>query len=331
MKTNFIPLIFFALVIFNCTSGEKNADQSFTKEAAETQKVLESNKASQDSLSFYNSKLSYLGAQKDAKAKLINQVSKQRDSLQVLLAQLETSVKAINDKKLNPGIQGVHNKLDQLKGQKENLEEQTSLQKKEVALAAKKIEILNEEKSVYLEQKKALYDKGAPPNAFKVVDSLLSGINSKMLIQNDVVKNINRNIADAEEQVIRITGQREELSKKIRTNYDTQLILSEYNVDEKNRLADQLSKVNENLNALLSEGSNLDTDYKLLASKLANLETPFSDVVSTDSTIDDGKNGEEESNKTSVALIVIIVLGAIMALFYIIGKRRKDKKTNLKK
>ena len=331
MKTNFIPLIFFALVIFNCSNGETKADQSLIKDAAETQTALESKKINQDSLSFYNSKLSFLSARKDAKAKLINQVSKQRDSLKGLLTQLETSVKAINDKKLNPGIQGVHNKLDQLKGQKENLEEQTSLQKKEVALAAKKIEILNEEKSVYLEQKKALYDKGAPPTAFNVVDSLLSGINSKMLIQNDVVKNINRNIADAEEQVIRITGQRDELSKKIRTNYDTQLILSEFNVDEKSRLEDQLAKVNENLNALLSEGANLDTDYKLLASKLANLETPFSDAASTDSAIDEGKNVEEKSNKTSVALLVIIVLGAIMALFYIVGKRRKNKKTNIKK
>ena len=330
MKTNFIPLIFFALVIFNCTNGETKADQSLI-DAAESKTILESNKVSQDSLGFYNSKLSFLGAQKDAKAKLINQVSKQRDSLNGLLTQLETSVKAINDKKLNPGIQGVHNKLDQLKGQKENLEEQTSLQKKEVALAAKKIEILNEEKSVYLEQKKALYDKGAAPTAFAVVDSLLSGINSKMIIQNDVVKNINRNIADAEEQVIRITGQRDELSKKIRTNYDTQLILSEFNVDEKSRLEDQLAKVNENLNALLSEGANLDTDYKLLASKLANLETPFSEVASTKNAIDENENVEEESNKTSIALIVIVVLGAIMVLFYIIGKRRKNNKTNIKK
>lgn len=330
MKTNFIPLIFFALVIFNCTNGETKADQSLI-DAAESKTILESNKVSQDSLGFYNSKLSFLGAQKDAKAKLINQVSKQRDSLNGLLTQLETSVKAINDKKLNPGIQGVHNKLDQLKGQKENLEEQTSLQKKEVALAAKKIEILNEEKSVYLEQKKALYDKGAAPTAFAVVDSLLSGINSKMIIQNDVVKNINRNIADAEEQVIRITGQRDELSKKIRTNYDTQLILSEFNVDEKSRLEAQLAKVNENLNALLSEGANLDTDYKLLASKLANLETPFSEVASTKNAIDENENVEEESNKTSIALIVIVVLGAIMVLFYIIGKRRKNNKTNIKK
>ena len=330
MKTNFIPLIFFALVIFNCTNGETKADQSLI-DAAESKTILESNKVSQDSLGFYNSKLSFLGAQKDAKAKLINQVSKQRDSLNGLLTQLETSVKAINDKKLNPGIQGVHNKLDQLKGQKENLEEQTSLQKKEVALAAKKIEILNEEKSVYLEQKKALYDKGAAPTAFAVVDSLLRGINSKMIIQNDVVKNINRNIADAEEQVIRITGQRDELSKKIRTNYDTQLILSEFNVDEKSRLEDQLAKVNENLNALLSEGANLDTDYKLLASKLANLETPFSEVASIKNAIDENENVEEESNKTSIALIVIVVLGAIMVLFYIIGKRRKNNKTNIKK
>lgn len=331
MKTNLISLSFFALVILSCTNGEKNADQSLIKESADGKTVLESKTVNQDSVGIYNSKLNLLGAQKDGKSKLIEQVSKQRDSLQALLTQLEASVKAINDKKLNPGIQGVHNKLDQLKGQKENLEEQTSLQKKEVALASKKIEILNEEKSVYLEQKKALYDKGAPPAAFIGVDSLLNGINSKMLIQNDVVKNINRNVADAQEQVIRITGQRDELSKKIRNNYDTQLILSEFNVDEKGRLESQLAKVNENLNALLKEASNLDTDYKLLAAKLANLETPFSDTTSANTAMDESNVVEEESNKTSFALIVVIILGAVMGLFYYIGKRKNNKKTNVKK
>ncbi|MFD0834659.1 hypothetical protein ACFQ0I_02700 [Mariniflexile aquimaris] len=330
MKTKLITLSILLLSIVSCTSGDKKADQSFTNEATQTSTNLVTAEKSKDSINFFSSKLNLLGAEKDSKTKLVNMVSKQRDSLQALLTQLETSVKAINDKKLNPGIAGVNSKLDQLKGQKENLQEQIALQKKEVALATKKIDILNEEKGVYLEQKKALYDKGAPPAAFKVVDSLLSGINSSMLIQNDVVKNINRNVADAEEQMIRITGQRDELSKKIRNNYDTQLILSEYNADEKNRLEAQLAKVNENLNMLLNEASNLDTDYKLLASKLSNLNTPAVDLNNGDGAeAAESSDTGEKSGKTSFALIVVLVLGAIMVFFYFVGKRRKTK--NIKK
>ncbi|WP_445736443.1 hypothetical protein [Mariniflexile sp.] len=329
MKTNFILLSFFALVTLNCTNGEKNADQSLVKDTAETQTTLQTK--NQDSINYYNSKLGLLRNEKDSKTQLINKVSKQRDSMQMLLTQLETSLKSINDKKINPGIEGVNSKLDQLKGQKENFEEQTSLQKKEVALATKKIEILKEEKDVYLEQKKALYDKGAHPSAFIVVDSLLNGINSKILIQNDVVKNINRNVADAEEQIIRITGQRDVLSKKIRNNYDTQLILSEFNADEKNRLETQLAKVNENLNALLAEASSLDTDYKLLASKTSQFSTIETNTTNDSLSENDNNSEENKSGKTSIALVTIIVLGALMALFYIIGKRRKNKKTNVKK
>jgi hypothetical protein len=330
MKTKLFTLGILLLTILSCTSGDKKSDQSFSNDATQTNTQLVTVEKNQDSINYFNSKLSLLSAEKDGKSKLVNMVSKQRDSLQALLTQLEASLKAINDKKLNPGIAGVNSKLDQLKGQKENLQEQINLQKKEVALATKKVDILNEEKAVYLDQKKALYDKGAPPAAFKVVDSLLNGINSQMLIQNDVVKNINRNVADAEEQMIRITGQRDELSKKIRNNYDTQLILSEYNADEKNRLEAQLAKVNENLNMLLNEASNLDTDYKLLASKLSNLNTPAVDLnTGEDTEAVDAADTEEKSGKTSTALIIVILIGAIMAIFYFIGKRRKTK--NIKK
>ncbi len=330
MKTKLFTLGILLLTILSCTSGDKKSDQSFSNDATQTNTQLVTVEKNQDSINYFNSKLSLLSAEKDGKSKLVNMVSKQRDSLQALLTQLEASLKAINDKKLNPGIAGVNSKLDQLKGQKENLQEQINLQKKEVALATKKVDILNEEKAVYLDQKKALYDKGAPPAAFTVVDSLLNGINSQMLIQNDVVKNINRNVADAEEQMIRITGQRDELSKKIRNNYDTQLILSEYNADEKNRLEAQLAKVNENLNMLLNEASNLDTDYKLLASKLSNLNTPAVDLnTGEDTEAVDAADTEEKSGKTSSAFIIVILIGAIMAIFYFIGKRRKTK--NIKK
>ncbi|WP_372754813.1 hypothetical protein [Mariniflexile sp.] len=325
MKTKLLTLGILALAIISCTSGDKKADQSLIKDGASNEYVA----TNADSINLYNSKLGLLSTQKVEKVKLIDELSEQRDSLKAVLTQLEVSMKAINEKKLNPGIEGVNRKLDELKGQKENLQEQTSLQKKEVALALKKIEILNEEKNVYQEQKKALYDKGAPPAAFKNVDTLLNSINSKILIQNDVVKNINRSVADAEEQIIRISGQRDALSKKIRSNYDTQLIITEFNADEKVRLEEQISKINDILNTLLSEKSNLDTDYKLLAAKISNLDTP----LTTDKALeDDGVlNKEEKSGKSGLAFIIIVTIGLIMGALYMIGKRRSNRVNHKKK
>ena len=154
-----------------------------------------------DSISLLNSKLNLLNAEKGNKANLIQKVGEQRDSLKNMLAQLDLSIKAVNDSKINPGISGVNNKLNELKGLKESLEEQVTLQNKEIELANKKIQILEEEQSVYKEQQQALIDKGAAPKEFVYVDTLLGGINSKIKIQKDVIKNLERSVNDTKEQV----------------------------------------------------------------------------------------------------------------------------------
>jgi hypothetical protein len=45
----------------------------------------------------------------------------------------------MNDSKIDKGIQAVNLKLNELKGQKENIEEQVALQKQEIELATKKL------------------------------------------------------------------------------------------------------------------------------------------------------------------------------------------------
>ena len=329
MKTNTITLGLLVLLMLGCTNADKKADQTLIQEYP-SETTLQPQVVNQDSIDVYNSRLNLLGQEKDGKALLISKMSKQRDSLQAALAQLEASLKNITEKKINPGIQGVNSKLDELKGQKENLQEQIALQRKEAVLASKKVEILNEERTVYQDQKKALYDKGAAPSAFKTVDSLLNGINSKMNIQNDIVKNINRNVVDGEGQMLLITSQREGLSKKIRNNYDTQLILSEFNMDEKNRLETQLNKTNEDLNVLLDESSNLDTDYKLMVSKVSGLNELSSNNEELNSELENqiDTTDDEKSGKMSFALIAIIAIGVLMIVFYLIGKRRKAKNLN---
>jgi hypothetical protein len=75
------------------------------------------------------------------------------------------SMARMNDSKIDKGIQAVNLKLNELKGQKENIEEQVALQKQEIELT-KKIDLLNQEK-VYDAQHKALYNRGAAPKDFE--------------------------------------------------------------------------------------------------------------------------------------------------------------------
>ncbi|NJM80113.1 MAG: hypothetical protein HC854_11800 [Flavobacterium sp.] len=175
----------------------------------------------------------------------------------------------INENKIDKGIEGVNMKLDELKGQKENLEEQVALQKQEMELATKKIALLNEEKKVYNQQKKALWDKGAAPNEFISVDSLLGGINCKITEQSKRVKILNRSVADTEEQVLSINSQRNFLSTKIRENYNAQEIFSEFTQEEESKIKKQIdvidkkiSALNGNVNSLNSDIANLDSEVK---------------------------------------------------------------------
>jgi hypothetical protein len=71
----------------------------------------------------------------------------------------------MNDSKIDKGIQAVNLKLNELKGQKENIEEQVALQKQEIELATKKIDLLNQE--FYDAQHKALYNRGAAPKILR--------------------------------------------------------------------------------------------------------------------------------------------------------------------
>lgn len=56
-------------------------------------------------------------------------LTSQRDSITNALSQINQSLEQVNSKKIAPGIDGVNAKLDELKGQRENLIEQQELQK----------------------------------------------------------------------------------------------------------------------------------------------------------------------------------------------------------
>lgn len=262
---------------------------------------------------------STLEEQEDLKSQIIA-LSRKKDSLLNVLKATTESMSRINESKIDKGIEGVNMKLNELKGQKENFQEQTSLQKKEMELASKKIELLTQEKTVYDQQKKALWDKGAPPKDFVQVDSLLNGINSKINEQNKRVKQLRRNVADVEEQMLSIDDQRNFLSTKIRENYNAQEIFGEFAKEEESKIkaqvADidaQLTKLNGNVNDLNSTIANLNDDLKV------------KNQMESDKKIE-LKDAEKTKNRLMMALIFIVLIGISFGVLYYVGKRNKNKK-----
>jgi hypothetical protein len=59
-------------------------------------------------------------------------LSRKKDSLLNVLKSTKESMARMNDSKIDKGIQAVNLKLNELKGQKENIEEQVALQKQEI-------------------------------------------------------------------------------------------------------------------------------------------------------------------------------------------------------
>ncbi len=261
-----------------------------------------------------------LEAQEDVKYQIIA-LSKKKDSLQNVLKSTKESMARVNDTKIDKGIEGVNLKLNELKGQKENFEEQAALQIKEIDLATKKIDLLNQEKVVYDAQKKALWDKGAPPKDFVTVDSLLAGINGKINEQNRKVKILNRNVADVEEQVVSINGQRNFLSTKIRENYNAQEILGEFAKDEETKINAQIAGIDTRISMLSGKVSSINSTVAGLNSEIAAKEaTAQGDLLKETRQI-------KTKNRLWYAFIAIGFLIVVFYALFRIGKNKKNNKT----
>lgn len=260
-----------------------------------------------------------LETQEALKADIIA-LSKKKDSLSNLMKNTKESMARINDSKIDKGIEGVNKKLNELKGQKENIDELSSLQKKEITLAEKKVDLLNQEKVVYDEQKKALWSKGAPPKDFVQVDSLLGGINSKINDQNKRVKSLKRNVADMEEQIVSIEGQRNFLSTKIRENYNAQDIFTEFAKDEESKISLQIGLIDAEITKLSGNVGDINSTVANLNSEKSSQE----DLATAN------QMAEEESEKTKnrllMALIVVGLLTLLFGVLFYVGKRNKNKK-----
>lgn len=260
-----------------------------------------------------------LESQEDLKSQIIF-LSQKKDSLLNVLKNTKESIARINETKIDKGIEGVNKKLNELKGQKENIEESATLQKKEVVLAEKKIELLNQEKAVYDEQQKALWSKGAPPKDFVQVDSLLSGISSKINEQKKRVKTLKRNVADMEEQVASITEQRDFLSTKIRENYNAQQIYDEFAKDEDSKITTQIAAIDAELSRLTGNVAEINSKVAGLNSeKASQANAAMAEEAAT-------QESEKTKNRLLMALIVVGLLTLLFGVLYYIGKRNKNKK-----
>lgn len=291
MKNSIV--VFLALIIVSCSDNQKkkNTDVNINDNSELLSKVEK---------------------QEDISQTIIN-LARKKDSLVKVLESTKQSISRMNDEKIDKGIEGVNQKLNELKGQKENFEEQVNLQKKEIDLATKKIDLLKEEKVVYDQQHKALWDKGASPKEFKSVDSLLNGINSKIAEQTKRVKFLNRNVADIEEQVLSIDQQRNFLSTKIRENYNAQEIFAEFANEEEYKIKTQIDLID-------SKISDLKGNSKDLNSEIANMNA---DLANANAKAESDKKGK---NRMIYALIAIGFITLIFGFLYWIGKKRKTKK-----
>lgn len=138
MKTRIvISNILLAVLLVGC-----NNTQEGTTTLEELKSGTKVQTESTNTAVYVNDSIAALELQIDALRN--NQMSKkeeiafltsQRDSITNALSQINQSLEQVNSKKIAPGIDGVNAKLDELKGQRENLIEQQELQKREKALA----------------------------------------------------------------------------------------------------------------------------------------------------------------------------------------------------
>lgn len=330
MKIKYLIILFAAGAFISCSQKEKSTTQEELGTAEQEIKIDGS--SYQKSINTVESKLDLLKNSKELQTLEIQSLTAKRDSLSDLLNQIEGSLSDINTKKLKPGIEGVNEKLNELKGQKENFEEQLKLQKKEIELAGKKITLLNEEKSVYDAQKQALWDKGAPPEDFVEIDTLLNNLTKRISEQKTKVKNLNRNINDREEQIVSIIEQRSSLSNKIRNNYTAKQIFEDYSKEEKGKLIAEINKIDEIFKAYLDKDSELSNELAKIAAEKSNLEAEQTGLLKqkeqNEAQLQQQKSKEKEAKKRSrlsYAFIGIGFLAMLMIVFYFVGKRKRNK------
>lgn len=332
MKTKIFTLILISALITSC--GNKKEDNvPLTQVEQDNTELISITEKYKDSLDNVSQILKNLAEQKLTKEQAIANLSFYRDSIKAKLESVKTSISDIKNKKLNANVNDVTAKLNEIKGIKEGLVSQTELKNQEIDLAKSKVEILNKEKIVYDNQKRALFDKGAAPESFVEVDSLLQSIDSKITLQNALIRNLNRTVTDNELEINRLDNNRKSLSEKIRKSYDAEKILNDYNEEEATRLEELISNHNNQIDQLSDEASSLNTHHNILKSKTSNLQQKVTNNLeraNQENQVETTKEFEaKKSNGLKLAIWIIGGVFVLMIILYVLGKKRKNAKKRL--
>lgn len=298
-----------------------------------------------DSINKLSNQIGELKTVQETKRMQIDALTKKKDSVTNALKQIQQSLEQVNAKKIAPGIEGVNTKLAELKGQRENAQEQLELQKQEIVLAEKKIDLLKEEKTVYDAQYKALYAKGAAPIEFKEVNALLAGLNGKIGEQVLRVKSLKSTIAEVSDQITSIDEQRKSLSNKIRNNYTAKEIFDDYSKEEKDRLEAKLKVIEDKLMLISSDDasiSNLIASQNSKKSAYENEQTAGEELtklneqqklnearIANEKAIIE-KSKTDKKGKKNTAILIVGILAGIFLLLFLLGKMRKSKSKKTK-
>ncbi len=336
----FVTLCLALVIVLGCTNSDSPSEiEKFQKgnEKKDLQVVGSSNEY-QESIEKVGSEIGILLASQESLDEQINYLNIQKDSIENALIQIEASIDQVESKKIAPEIKDVNAKLNELKSVKENLLEQQDLQKKEILLADKKKQIFEEEKQVYAAQHQSLWEKGAPPSDFELVDSLLANINLQINKQENRLKILNRKVADIEEQVKTIDKQRTSLGIKIRNNYNAQEIFEEYSLEEKERLEDKLMSIEEELDLLFEEQEDIhskiarykgeETYLQIKQSAKKEQELAEKDRVEREmmaqQELETLKN--KRAQRITNAFFAIGIVALVLFFLYYMGKKRKSAK-----
>jgi hypothetical protein len=340
MKSILIITLSLALVInFGCTKSESPGGLEEFQGGHEQKdlQLINSSDEYLDSIQKLGLRIEKLISSQESIKERIVFLTIRKDSIETSLIQIESSLNQVKNNKIEPGIKSVNEKMDELKGLKEVLLEQQELQKMEILLAEKKRNLLEEEKGVYTNQHQLLWDKGAPPSDFKMVDSLLVGINLQIDEQSNRLKILNRKVADIEDQVKIIDQQRNSLSNKIRNNYTAQEIFEEFATEEKERLEKQLITINEQLNLVTAKQKELNTQMAMHKGEKTYLQLK-QDAVDAQKLTEKAKLKQEilaeheldilkskRSKRITNALFGIGIVALILFFLYYMGKKRKSR------
>ncbi|AWG20184.1 hypothetical protein FFWV33_00915 [Flavobacterium faecale] len=254
--------------------------------------------------------------------KQVDSLVQKKDSLLQVVTGTQQTLARLNDSKNEQGIASETLKLNQLSGQKSNYEEEINFRKKEIELTDKKLELYNQEKAMYQDHKKAMYAKGAKPQALAKIDTLLTSVNTKISRLNTVSEEANKALAQAKDDATTIDDQQDAMSKKISTAYLSKVVFEDFAKQEKIAVDAQIQELDSIIDirkiaiSTMAAPSPIEKD-SLTMGLLAPEKSK--NTIATQ---------KETKNRLYYAFGAVGIVIVVFGLFNFIGKKKKTSGTD---